>query len=242
MFVYSLKASTLKFFAVVCVALTALVMMITFIPSYDGGEIKYITTGNESKINYSKIKTNEDRIAFLSQFGWRVEQTPVEEVEVTVPEKFDKVFNGYNEIQKRQGLDLSKYKGKTVTRYTYEVTNYENENGKVYANVIVYRNKVIGGDVCSAKVGGFIHGFSRYSVEIYKATALLKPREPLLYFMMYPSFLKIICFISPSATMHPSRPSFLNIYSFDFTALPMNSYFSPVTRLSKAFCEVVQSV
>ena len=161
MFVYSLKASTLKFFAVVCVALTALVMMITFIPSYDGGEIKYITTGNESKINYSKIKTNEDRIAFLSQFGWRVAQTPVEEVEVTVPEKFDKVFNGYNEIQKRQGLDLSKYKEKTVTRYTYEVTNYENENGKVYANVIVYRNKVIGGDVCSAKVGGFIHGFSK---------------------------------------------------------------------------------
>ena len=161
MFVYSLKASTLKFFAVVCVALTALVMMITFIPSYDGGEIKYITTGNESKINYSKIKTNEDRIGFLSQFGWRVEQTPVEEVEVTVPEKFDKVFNGYNEIQKRQGLDLSKYKGKTVTRYTYEVTNYENENGKVYANVIVYRNKVIGGDICSAKVGGFIHGFSK---------------------------------------------------------------------------------
>ena len=161
MFVYSLKASTLKFFAVVCVALTALVMMITFIPRYDGGEIKSITTGNESKINYSKIKTNEDRIAFISQFGWRVEQTPVEEVEVTVPEKFDKVFNGYNEIQKRQGLDLSKYKGKTVTRYTYEVTNYENENGKVYANVIVYRNKVIGGDICSANVGGFIHGFSK---------------------------------------------------------------------------------
>ena len=70
MFVYSLKASTLKFFAVVCVALTALVMMITFIPSYDGGEFKYITTGNEAEINYSKIKTNEDRIGFLKQFGW----------------------------------------------------------------------------------------------------------------------------------------------------------------------------
>ena len=81
MFVYSLKASTLKFFAVVCVALTALVMMITFIPSYDSGEIKYITTGNETDINYSKIKTNEDRIAFLSQFGWRVNDDPVEEVD-----------------------------------------------------------------------------------------------------------------------------------------------------------------
>ena len=125
MFVYSLKASTLKFFAVVCVALTALVMMITFIPSYDGGEFKYITTGNETDINYSKIKTNEDRIAFLQQFGWKVDERPIEETEVTIPENFDKVFTGYNEIQKRQGLDLSKYKGKKVMRYTYEVTNYE---------------------------------------------------------------------------------------------------------------------
>ena len=159
MFVYSLKASTLKFFAVVCVALTALVMMITFIPSYDGGEFKYITTGTETEINYSRIKTNEDRIKFLEQFGWRVAERPVEEVEVKIPEKFDKVFTGYNEIQKRQGLDLSKYHGKNVMRYTYEITNYEGESGKVYANVIVYRNKVIGGDVCSANVGGFIHGF-----------------------------------------------------------------------------------
>ena len=161
MFVYSLKASTLKFFAVVCVALTALVMMITFIPSYDGGEFKYITTGNKADINYSKIKTNDDRIAFLGQFGWKVAENPVEELEVTIPEKFDKVFTGYNEIQKRQGLDLSKYKGKNVMRYTYEITNYEGESGKVYANVIVYRNKVIGGDVCSANVGGFIHGFEK---------------------------------------------------------------------------------
>lgn len=161
MFVYSLKASTLKFFAVVCVALTALVMMITFIPSYDGGEFKYVTTGNETEINYSKIKTNEDRIAFLSQFGWKVKEDSVDQIEVVIPEKFDKVFTGYNEIQKRQGLDLSKYKGKTVMRYTYEITNYDGENGKVYANVIVYRNKVIGGDICSADVGGFIHGFEK---------------------------------------------------------------------------------
>ena len=161
MFVYSLKASTLKFFAVVCVALTALVMMITFIPSYDGGEFKYITTGTETEINYSRIKTNEDRIKFLEQFGWRVAERPVEEVEVKIPEKFDKVFTGYNEIQKRQGLDLSKYKNKTVTRYTYEITNYNGEDGRVFANVIVYRGKVIGGDVCSADVNKFIHGFEK---------------------------------------------------------------------------------
>ena len=161
MFVYSLRASTLKFFAVICVALTALITMITFIPEYDAGELGYITTGAQKEINYDKIKSDEDRANFLAQFGWKVSSTPVETAEIVIPEEFDKIFSGYNEIQKRQGLDLSKYKKKTVTRYTYEVTNYEGEQGKVYANVIVYRNKVIGGDICSANVKGFIHGFEK---------------------------------------------------------------------------------
>ena len=161
MFVYSLRASTLKFFAVVCVALTALITMIAFIPGYGGGELGYITAGSDKEIRFDKIKTNQDRVEFLSQFGWSVNATPVETAEVTIPEEFDKIFTGYNEIQKRQGLDLSRYKKKTVMRYTYEVTNYEGEQGKVYANVIVYRNRVKGGDVCSADVNGFIHGFEK---------------------------------------------------------------------------------
>ena len=161
MFVYSLRASTLKFFAVVCVALTALITMITFIPSYDGGELGYITTGKEEKISYDKIKTEQDRAKFLAQFGWIVGTEPVEVAEITIPSEFDKIFMGYNEIQKRQGLDLSKYKNKTVTRYTYEITNYEGAEGKVYANILVYRNKVIGGDICSADASGFIHGFEK---------------------------------------------------------------------------------
>ena len=161
MFVYSLKASTLKFFAVVCVAITALITMIAFIPEYDAGELGYITSGKEQEIRYDKIKTNEDRVNFLAQFGWQVNSQPVESAEITIPEEFDKIFMGYNEIQKRQGLDLSRYKNKNVMRYTYEITNYSGEDGKVYANVIVYRNKVIGGDVCSANVNGFIHGFEK---------------------------------------------------------------------------------
>ena len=161
MFVYSLRASTLKFFAVVCVALTALITMITFIPGYNGGDLGYITTGNEKEINYDKIRNDEERVKFLEQFGWQVNPTPVESVEITIPEEFDKIFTAYNEIQKRQGLDLSKYKKKKVERYTYEITNHEGEKGKVYANVIVYRNRVIGGDICSARPDGFIHGFEK---------------------------------------------------------------------------------
>ena len=160
MFIYSLRASTLKFFAVVCVALTTLITLIAFIPEYNGENTGSLLTANEVEINFDKIKTNEDRLEFLRQFGWEVVAEPKACVEVKIPEEFDKVFTGYNEIQKRQGLDLSKYKNKNVMRYTYEVTNYD-DDGVVYANILIYRNRVIGGDICSADVTGFIHGLEK---------------------------------------------------------------------------------
>ena len=158
MFIYSLKASTIKFCAVVCIALATLITLIAFIPVV---AVDDTTVSADGEINYSGVKTNEDRIKFLEQFGWQVKPEAVHSVEVTIPEEFDKILSAYNEIQKRQGLDLSKYRKKNVQRYTYEITNYDGYNGTVYANILVYRNKVIGGDVCSADVKGFLHGLER---------------------------------------------------------------------------------
>ena len=162
MFIYSLRAGTVKLVGVICVALTVLITLIAFVPTYSADNSTAANAG-ETAVNYSydKIKTSDDVARFLSQFGWQVDTQPVEVKTVTIPSEFDKVFTSYNEIQKRQGLDLSDYKKKKVTRYTYEVTNYEGEEGTVYANILVYRNRVIGGDVCSADVTGFIHGFEK---------------------------------------------------------------------------------
>ena len=159
MFIYSLKASTIKFFAVVCVALATLITLIAFIPvaAVDDN----VAASADMDIDYTGIKTNEDRINFLAQFGWQVEPDAVESVEVTIPEEFDKIFTAYNELQKRQGLDLTKFKKKNVQRYTYKITNYDGYDGTVYANILVYRNKVIAGDVCSADTKGFMHGLQR---------------------------------------------------------------------------------
>ena len=158
MFVYSLRASTIKLVAIVCVALTVLITLIAFVPTYT---ISSQTSANADAVNYNydKIKTKDDAVSFLSQFGWSVDATPVEIKTVTIPSEFDKVFGAYNELQKEQGLNLSKFKGKDVTRYTFTVTNYPDFGGTVYANVLVYRNRVIGGDICSADPSGFVHGF-----------------------------------------------------------------------------------
>ena len=155
MFVFSIKASTLNIFGVVSASLIALVILLIMIPIFEptAASLMY----NEvSSYNFSKIKSNDDRIEFLKQFGWTVESTAVEEKNVTIPNEFDKVFVGYNDLQRQQGLDLSKYKNKSVTRYTYKITKYPDYEGTVYANILVYRGKVIGGDVCSAASDGFV--------------------------------------------------------------------------------------
>ena len=160
MFIYSMRANTIKFFAVICLALTALIVLVAFVPTYIVGD-DVTQVGIDASYNFEKIKSNEDRINFVSQFGWEVEAQPIKEQTVTIPKEFDKVFAAYNEIQRKQGLDLSSFKKKSVTRYTYVVTNYPDYDGEVYVNILVYRNNVIGGDVCSADVNGFVHGFER---------------------------------------------------------------------------------
>ena len=44
---------------------------------------------------------------------------------------------------------------KKVTRYTYRVTNYKCE-GEVYANLFIYRGKVVACDLTNADAGGFV--------------------------------------------------------------------------------------
>ena len=160
MFIYSMHANTIKFFAVICLALTALIALIVFVPVYSTDGTSQMV-GATVNYNYDKIKSNEDRINFLKQFGWEVDPQAIKEQQVVIPKEFDKIFAEYNEIQRRQGLDLSSFKKKNVMRYTYLVTNYPDYEGEVYVNILVYRNTVIGGDVCSADVSGFVHGFER---------------------------------------------------------------------------------
>lgn len=161
MFVYSVRATTIKFFGVICVALAVLITLLAFVPMYvDGAAQQTVSENGEESISYDGIRSAQDAQKFLEQFGWQVDATDVKTLQVTIPAEFDKVFVGYNELQKRQGLDLSKYRNKTVTRYTFVVTNYPDAEGTVLANVLVFRRRVIGGDICSADVTGFVVGFN----------------------------------------------------------------------------------
>ena len=106
------------------------------------------------------IKTNEDRIAYLDSYGWQVSQEPVSVEELLIPETFDDTYAQYLDLQSSQGFDLSEYCGKRVKRYTYEINNYPTGESGIQAGLLIYKNTVIGGDVLSPQLGGFIHGLS----------------------------------------------------------------------------------
>ena len=108
----------------------------------------------------SGIKTNDDRVNYLQSFGWKVSAEPIDEQEIVIPKKFTEVYKNYSELQKKQGFELTKYGGLEAKRYTYEIKNYPSGESGIVADIIVYRNTIIAGDVQSMALNGFMHGLN----------------------------------------------------------------------------------
>jgi hypothetical protein len=155
MFVVSLKTSKKK--VAVIAAAAVLVIAACFLIFHKGGDDAYAVSV-EGRYSLS-AGDNAARLEFLKQFGWEVEEEPVEICEVIIPDSFNETYEKYNTIQKEQGLDLSKYAGKVCKRWTYEVTNYPDGKTGVRANLLILNDKVIGGDISSVELNGFMHGF-----------------------------------------------------------------------------------
>ena len=104
------------------------------------------------------VRTAQGRVDYLSALGWEVDPASEECEQILLPKQFENVLQAYNELQLDQGFDLEKYAGLECSRYTYQVTNYPNGDLNVLAQLFVYGNHVIGGDIHSTALDGFMHG------------------------------------------------------------------------------------
>lgn len=122
----------------------------------------YLLGGSKQTIGPmdSKVVNNDARVKFLQDFGWEVVNSPKETSQVLIPAEPNQVFERYNALQKCQGYDLSKFAGKKVMRYVYEVKNYPGATEPVLATLLLYRNRVIGGDITDTAPGGRIQGLA----------------------------------------------------------------------------------
>lgn len=136
----------------ILLALAAVAVLILALIALLGG-------GEAEETSAPAISNNDARVKFLTDLGWDVTTSPVESSQVRIPEEGTEVFNRYNNLQKSQGYDLSKFAGKRVMRYVYKVNNYPGATEPVYATLLIYKNAVIGGDVTNSAANGPIRGF-----------------------------------------------------------------------------------
>ena len=115
------------------------------------------------KITQFKTESNEDD---YTQKTINEERTEKELVDTLVRlfttdnnNEFDESYTGYLQLQADQGFDLTQYKGRRVKRYTYQLTNYPSQDEPVQISLLIYKNRVVGGQIQSSS-GSFLHGLS----------------------------------------------------------------------------------
>lgn len=158
MFVVNLKLSGIKKVLIAFCVFSVALYGLSLLSSNGGYKDAFMVS---SKIKVYSASTNTERINFLKEYGWETGEEPIEISEIIIPSEFNDTYENYNNIQKSQNLDLKNYKGKRVRTYRYEVKNYPETEKEVYANLLVYNGMIIGGDVSSAELGGFMHGFEK---------------------------------------------------------------------------------
>lgn len=154
MFVCTVKASSIKFFTAILVSAAVLVGIVAFVPSIDTAGETALTM-----LDYKGVATVDEQLRFLEALGYQVKNIPVFSDEVVIPAEFDSVYERYNDIQKAQGLNLEKYKGKTVLRYTYEL---KDSTEPAYATLLIYKNRIVGGDITVMGDHGYVIGLESY--------------------------------------------------------------------------------
>ncbi len=97
---------------------------------------------------FSNTKNTPSYFEIIADMGYSdVETEPCEIEYITISEEFGKVYTRYNEMLKKEGYDLSPYKGERCIRYTYFIPSVN-----ARANILVHNGKIIGGDICGITI------------------------------------------------------------------------------------------
>lgn len=110
---------------------------------------------------FASGEADTKNIEFLRGYGWIVRAKAIEKENIIIPDPFDLVYENYNKIQIKAGLDLRPYKGMKGERYTYAVENYPKDVGEeVRANIICVNGEPVGGDIMTVSLHGFMHSLN----------------------------------------------------------------------------------
>lgn len=122
-----------RLFIILCAVIIAFILIIQFL---------------SVKVSGTEISTNAQRVQYIATLGVNLQNDEYLQKQVIIPQEFGDVYSNYNALQRTAGFDLSAFRGKKVTVYTYYTTD-----GKA-VNLMIYKNKLIGGDIADLNVNG----------------------------------------------------------------------------------------
>ena len=147
MFIITTKFSKRRAFA--AVAVLALVLALIVLPR---------SCRKAAETPAVPAETNEQRLAYLTSLGWEVSEQPIETLSITLGETLEEPYLSYNDLQRSQGFDLTRYCGQTLSRYTYVVTNYPGRPQSCQLDLYVCEGVVAAGDIVCTGENGFMAG------------------------------------------------------------------------------------
>ena len=149
MFIITAKFSRRRAFALTAVACLALALIVLPRACRKSAEAPAIPA-----------ETNEQRLAYLASLGWAVNDQPIETLSITLGETLEEPYLSYNTLQLEQGFDLTRQCGKTLSRYTYVVTNHPACQQSCQLDLYVCEGVVAAGDIVCTGENGFMAGLA----------------------------------------------------------------------------------
>ena len=102
------------------------------------------------------LDSEEKRRNYVASLKITLSDEPPVVQNIVIPSEFSEVYERYNELQKEAGFDLWEYRGEYAVQYSYVATGFADDTVKV--NLILYKERLIGGDVSSTRLDGFMTG------------------------------------------------------------------------------------
>ena len=139
MFVVTLKKAGLKKVGV-GVLCCALVVFSAVLGRYISGRSVMAAAAASG----NKIESAQDIQTWFTGYGLDVDAATIAADKVKIPRKWDDSFSAFNGVVQQSGMDLARYKGKTVEKWTALIPAASNGDASRYGVLLVYKKKAVG--------------------------------------------------------------------------------------------------
>ncbi|MCR4771050.1 MAG: DUF4830 domain-containing protein [Oscillospiraceae bacterium] len=156
MFVFTAKLNRKKAVLITAGLAVVLALIVIAVHAASGGKKA------DMHPSESGIRGVEDIVAYLASLGWQVESEPIETQSIVIPRRFNGVYADYIKLQKEQGYPIENYAGMQAVRYSFRVTNYPTGEKDIVADVVLFGQEIIAGDVQSTASDGFMRPLRSY--------------------------------------------------------------------------------